>query len=67
MPSTSARVLAAVRVWPWVGVPLMVTAPVGASLTAATVRVMSWVSTLPSSSVTETVKLSVPCQLAVGA
>ena len=36
MPSTSAKVLAAVRVWPCVGVPVMVTAPVGASLTLAT-------------------------------
>ena len=36
MPSTSARLLAAVRVSPWVGVPVMVTDPVGASLTLAT-------------------------------
>ena len=36
------------------------------SLTGVTVISISWVSTLPSSSVTETVKLSVPCQLAVG-
>ena len=35
-PSISARVLAAVRVWPWMAVPVMVTLPVGASLTLAT-------------------------------
>ena len=29
MPSASSRVLAAVRVWPWVAEPLMVTAPLG--------------------------------------
>ena len=39
MPSTSAKVLAAVSVWPCVAVPLMVTLPVGASLTLATAAV----------------------------
>ena len=38
-PSASARVLVAVSVWPWVGVPVMVTEPVGASLTLATAAV----------------------------
>ena len=32
----SARVLEAVRVWPWVAVPVMMTPPVGASLILAT-------------------------------
>ena len=39
MPSRSASVLNADRVWPCAGVPVMVTAPVGASLTLATVAV----------------------------
>ena len=39
MPSMSARVLLALSVWPCVTVPLMLTEPVGASLTLATVLV----------------------------
>ena len=38
-PSASARVFAAVRVSPWVAVPLMVTEPVGRSLILAMVDV----------------------------
>ena len=38
-PSTSASVFEAVSVWPWVAVPLMLTEPVGASLTLAMVLV----------------------------
>ena len=38
-PSASAMVFAAVRVWPWVVVPLMVTEPVGSSLMLATADV----------------------------
>ena len=38
-PSASARVLVAVKVWPCVDVPLMVTEPVGGSLTFATADV----------------------------
>src|SRR5205809_72401 len=38
-PSASASVFAAVSVWPCVAVPLMVTDPVGASLTLATAAV----------------------------
>ena len=49
MPSTSARVLEAVRVWPCVVVPVMVTVPVGRSLTLATVAValLLTLSTVP--------------------
>ncbi len=36
------------------------------STTALTVRLMTWVVALPSSSVTVTVKLSAPCQSATG-
>ena len=39
MPSMSARVSEAVSVWPCVAVPVMVTLPVGASLTLSTVAV----------------------------
>ena len=39
MPSASAKVLEAVSVWPWVAVPEIVTAPVGASFTLATEEV----------------------------
>ena len=53
MPSMSARVLEAVRVWPWVAVPVMVTLPVGASLTLATeaVALLVTLSTVPWRSV----------------
>ena len=52
-PSASARVFAAVKVWPWVVVPLMVTEPVGASLILAMVDVSLelTVSAVPSPSV----------------
>ena len=52
-PSASARVLAAVRVSPWVVVPLMVTEPVGRSLILATadVSLELTVSAVPSPSV----------------
>ena len=39
MPSASASVLPAVSVWPCAAVPLMVTVPVGASLTAVMLMV----------------------------
>ena len=45
MPSRSARVLAAVSVWPCVGVPEIVTAPVGLSLTAMMVTMVDPVAT----------------------
>ena len=44
MPSASAKVLAAVSVWPWVAVPEIVTAPVGASFTLATAVVAELVT-----------------------
>ena len=57
-PSASARVLAAVRVWPCLATPVMVTLPVGASLTAVMLTVVlpvtlrvppaPWLPVLPS-------------------
>ena len=41
-------------------------AKAGASSTGLTVTVISWVAVLPSSSVTWTVKVSVPWKLALG-
>ena len=53
MPSMSVRVFEAVRVWPCVVVPLMLTEPVGASLTLRTVlvAVLSTASAVPCPSV----------------